>query len=1514
MADWLCRLTSEDLAQGQWSAEEAEAFGVDAWVISVEAQAGALQQAELLRELFESPGGLRVVLEWCLSENCPLASAAQKLDEIGPWLQHPRAYRLAGRPLLLIRGCEHLFSEPPVADRWQQLFRDQGFEPLPWLVQCCSPTLYGFDGVYQQALLPERSSDPSRRLNYELHLRDAHWHAPPHGWRIPAVRALAANDWDCYRNASAKRYREWLQLVSYWSVLQRNGDPSSPVLLESWGGHRRWWGGEGELQVTSHASSEPIASTVQVLSWGECSAENLALMVHGYYLDGLASMLHRLDPQGEPSIDLYVSTPIRQRDAVATLLRRQGWPRVRLFGVPNRGRDLAPFVCHLLPAALAVGHQAFLKVHTKSSPHLSDGEDWGHHLFTSILNSDLIGGLQKRLQNDSELGLLAPAGTVMPITVQLHNNGQHLAGLQHRWGIDGEQLLRTHFIAGSMFAGRLQSLEPLLALSSEFSRFEPEAGQTDGTFAHALERWIGVIFHQSGQRMDELPGNPRSVPSFGFRWSDQPEGDDINTDKKPEISGCSEGPSIAGQTDDTLAHALERRIGVSSHHQGFRVDEFSGDWRARPGFGLRGSQHLGNPESAIRMGTSQTQPLRGFPLIDSPLFKVHRREGLFGDHQSIADQLHHRGYAVVDLGRARMQPLADRIRADLGAQFDLETWREAGGQASLLVQDAWHQSEAVRELALLPEIAAMLQACWGRKPFAFQTLNFPVGTQQHLHSDAVHFQSEPPGFMCGVWVALEDIHPDAGPLEYVPGSQRLPYLQAADVGVQQQPGMTPDQTIFHNYWQAVLASDGFKRETFTPRLGQALIWSANLIHGGSAVENLQRSRWSQVTHYFFEGCRHYTPMLSDWPEGPVAWRNPFDIAQGMERVLEKPQPSSELAAVQGLAHSHHWTLQQLVSGSLSRKAMEQALLEEAIASREGGAASFSLALMEWALEAGYTSPWLQDNRARALIDLQRPQEACGLWQELAELHHSPELKAAASEMLSLYGQAQQLDFHQLKEALVPMDLAAIERQLDQLQQQFGFDCPSARQDLQAWVDRYEVLPLLLPFLETRMALAPTEGLHQLIDGLRPLRTPAHVDHLLRVSQEMLLVFGWRAHSATVLLLAKTNTGRWIIAESTGPALCRPDVADELKLPALADSGFLASLRLEPGESLISLWLQGHPQPLEIRDLRGLHYISVVDQLLQLCQAGLTPLERSPGLFEAGIGPALQCLAAPLQAQEHWQGLIQRREYFGAVAPAAEITIVIPLYRRWDFMLGHVAGFCQDPWFQEQRVRLLYVIDDPTIETEVLGWCRGQLTDEILDVTVISLQRNSGFALACNSGVQAAETPYVCLLNSDVLPIQPGWLQPLFRTLLMLPKALVAPLLLTDDGRIQHAGMMIQSLGPGNLPACVHSLKGLDLAQLKALSPDGLPYDVELLSGAALMFERQRFLDLGCFDPVFGRGDFEDLEFSIRWKRAGGRLQLVPSARLTHLERQSITHQKDSLTQWRGLLNAWQAKKLCPELA
>ena len=76
-------------------------------------------------------------------------------------------------------------------------------------------------------------------------------------------------------------------------------------------------------------------------------------------------------------------------------------------------------------------------------------------------------------------------------------------------------------------------------------------------------------------------------------------------------------------------------------------------------------------------------------------------------------------------------------------------------------------------------------------------------------------------------------------------------------------------------------------------------------------------------------------------------------------------------------------------------------------------------------------------------------------------------------------------------------------------------------------------------------------------------------------------------------------------------------------------------------------------------------------------------------------------------------------------------MVIPLYGRWEFLRGHVAGFAMDPWFQQGRVRLLYVCDDPRLHL-LQRWCAMHLAHEALDISVISLRRNMGFGMACSN--------------------------------------------------------------------------------------------------------------------------------------------------------------------------------------
>jgi hypothetical protein len=205
----------------------------------------------------------------------------------------------------------------------------------------------------------------------------------------------------------------------------------------------------------------------------------------------------------------------------------------------------------------------------------------------------------------------------------------------------------------------------------------------------------------------------------------------------------------------------------------------------------------------------------------------------------------------------------------------------AGGSRII---DLWKVSDNVKQLALAPKVLAVCEELYGRKPLPFQTLNFPVGTQQLPHQDSMHFNSDPSGYMCGVWIALEDMDMDNGPLIYFPGSQKLPVPNWEEIG------RPPDEDDYPNYsdprawiWgryqkyeeyvQGLLEQHGFEPEYGTISKGQALLWSANLIHGGSPQRDKSRTRHSQVTHYYFEGCRYYTPMRGEGKR--QFWRYPW---------------------------------------------------------------------------------------------------------------------------------------------------------------------------------------------------------------------------------------------------------------------------------------------------------------------------------------------------------------------------------------------------------------------------------------------------------------------------------------------------------------------------------------------------------------------------------------------------------------------------------------------------------------
>jgi len=283
-----------------------------------------------------------------------------------------------------------------------------------------------------------------------------------------------------------------------------------------------------------------------------------------------------------------------------------------------------------------------------------------------------------------------------------------------------------------------------------------------------------------------------------------------------------------------------------------------------------------------------TNPFPGLPLIESPLFPaLCGAQDWTPEEQRIARDLHERGYAVLDFPDAEIDARIARIQQNLGPTYGVDFADPASDKTSGegRVQDAWTFDEDVRAIAANQGIIDLLSKLYGRATFPFQTLNFPVGTQQDAHSDSVHFSSLPERFMCGVWLAMEDIGPDAGPLFYYPRSHKWPIVTNALIG---RRGFGSDlasaQDPYGPAWRALCEAHGAQEDVFLAKKGQALIWCANLLHGGSRQNDPTLTRWSQVTHYYFDDCIYYTPAFSDEAVGKLALRSISAISDGERRA------------------------------------------------------------------------------------------------------------------------------------------------------------------------------------------------------------------------------------------------------------------------------------------------------------------------------------------------------------------------------------------------------------------------------------------------------------------------------------------------------------------------------------------------------------------------------------------------------------------------------------------------------
>lgn len=132
-------------------------------------------------------------------------------------------------------------------------------------------------------------------------------------------------------------------------------------------------------------------------------------------------------------------------------------------------------------------------------------------------------------------------------------------------------------------------------------------------------------------------------------------------------------------------------------------------------------------------------------------------------------------------------------------------------------------------------------------------------------------------------------------------------------------------------------------------------------------------------------------------------RSVVDAAQQMLKLHRKLIFTSLHNKLYQLATKHNWPLNHLQDPSpQTLHSFTNSILREAIDARDSGHPSLSLSLLDTTLACGIKGPWLDDNRARALMDLGRCEEAVEIWRKLCT-HPNKDIRHSAEKMMQYFG-------------------------------------------------------------------------------------------------------------------------------------------------------------------------------------------------------------------------------------------------------------------------------------------------------------------------------------------------------------------------------------------------------------------------------------------------------------------------------------------------------------------------------
>lgn len=389
------------------------------------------------------------------------------------------------------------------------------------------------------------------------------------------------------------------------------------------------------------------------------------------------------------------------------------------------------------------------------------------------------------------------------------------------------------------------------------------------------------------------------------------------------------------------------------------------------------------------------------------------------------------------------------------------------------------------------------------------------------------------------------------------------------------------------------------------------------------------------------------------------------------------------------------------------------------------------------------------------------------------------------------------------------------------------------------------------------------------------------DHCFFTDDRLLYFKGWFLYAIPFSVKVIDSSGNNLNVTETFICYRRQDILNKFHIhDAEIDAGFIGICRLPINFKPVAVSITFSDARVISREVdNGEGKITKLQALKEVLE---TVNVHKADFFQRGYAPILNLLNEIWQGDQLMDKLEPLEHTFGVVNTNPTVSVIIPIYGRYDFLQHQLLNFSQDADFCDYEI--IYVLDDPRIVREFNIACHGVYNTFQHPFKTIYAGRNLGFAGANNLGATIANGRYILALNSDVLPSDNGWLGRLVNKFESLESAgILGSKLIYEDNTIQHIGMKFQrdAYYPG-VWMNYHPFKGMP----SHLVSSEKTAKVESVTGACMLMEKSFYLEIGGFDTRYILGDFEDSDLCLKVYLNNKWIYLDTEESLFHLERLS----------------------------